>query len=115
MPIKFTKEVSTHLFKYIRTIDISFNPFDSRTTSARELLRQVHAKRFGTANPKLKITTDIHNRPDAPKAVLSFVDDSQQVFDTQENRADEMLFQVHLKLMQMDNEWEMSGKNIDEL
>lgn len=25
MPIKFKKEVSTHLFKYVRTIDIKFN------------------------------------------------------------------------------------------
>jgi len=25
MPLKFNKELSTHLFKYIRTIDIKFN------------------------------------------------------------------------------------------
>jgi hypothetical protein len=25
MPLKFNKEVSTHLFKYIRTIDVKFN------------------------------------------------------------------------------------------
>ena len=34
MPVKFTKEVSTHLFKYVRTIDIKFNR-KSRSASRR--------------------------------------------------------------------------------
>jgi hypothetical protein len=118
MPLKFNKEVSTHLFKYIRNIDIKFNrecfalgtqlqyllrtslcqrrnssvancfltayfsisqitAFDSRTRSARELLRQVQAKRFSKANPKLKIEIDAHNRPDAPLASFKFIDETE--------------------------------------
>jgi len=51
--------------------------FDARTRSARELLRQVQAKRFVKANPKLKIDLEIHNRPDAPTANFHFVDGTE--------------------------------------
>ena len=51
--------------------------FDARTRSARELLRQVQAKRFVEANPKLKIDIDVHNRPDAPTANFRFVDGTE--------------------------------------
>ena len=47
---------------------------DSRTTSVRELLRQLRAKRFTKANPKLAINVDVHNRPSAPSAHFQFVD-----------------------------------------
>ena len=107
MPIKFNKDTSTRLFRYIQTIDVGFNrtciklneflsfkerfvvslskqspcfslfvafatfsnlfslpkssrsftyiAFDQRTRSARELLRQVQAKRYIEANPKLYV------------------------------------------------------------
>ena len=38
----------------------------------------------------------------------------QQAFDTQESTAHEILFQVHLKTMEMDAEYEMAGKSIDD-
>jgi hypothetical protein len=58
--------------------------FDSRTRSARELLRQVQAKRFSKANPKLKIEIDAHNRPDAPYASFKFIDDTEVRFGSLE-------------------------------
>jgi hypothetical protein len=39
----------------------------------------------------------------------------QQSFDTQQNDVKEMMFQVHLKAMQLDADYEMAGKSIDEL
>ena len=54
-----------------------FKAFDGRTTSARELLRQVQAQRFKQANPKLKIGIDVHNRPDSPVASFKYVDGSE--------------------------------------
>jgi hypothetical protein len=77
MPVKFNKEVSAHLFKYVRSIDIKFNPLDSRTRSARELLRQVQAPRFGKANPKLAVRYEVHYRPEAPSAHFKFIDDTE--------------------------------------
>jgi hypothetical protein len=45
---------------------------------------------------------------------LSFTE-PQQSFDTQQNDVKEMMFQVHLKAMQLDADYEMAGKSIDEL
>jgi hypothetical protein len=78
-------------------------------------MRQVQATRFVNANPKLKILVDIHDRPDAPNAKIHFVDGSDQNFDTKELKADEILFTIHLKAMNLDATYEMEGKNIDEL
>jgi hypothetical protein len=39
----------------------------------------------------------------------------QQLFDTEENKVDEMFFQVHLRASQLDAEFEMEGKAIDDL
>jgi hypothetical protein len=146
MPIKFQKDVSTHLFKYLRQIDISFNreyifldagcslvhsqphimcstsihiyffrtAFDQRTRSARELLRQVQAKRFTKANPNLKINVDVHNRAEKPLARFALVDGTEQLFETHENNVKEIMFQVHLKAMELDADYELAGKSIDE-
>ena len=90
--------------------------FDQRTRSARELLRQVQAKRFIKANPNLKINIDVHSRPDKPMARFQMVDDTEPlVFETHENEVKEIMFQVHLKAMQLDADYELSGKSIDEI
>lgn len=87
---------------------------DSRTTSIRELLRQVRAKRFIEANPKLAINVDVHNRPVGPTANFVFIDGEERFFETKDYHAPEVMFQVHLKGMQLDAEYEMAGKSIDE-
>jgi len=51
--------------------------FDSRTRSARELLRQVQSKRFVEANPRLKIAAEMHSRPDPPTATFQYVDGTE--------------------------------------
>jgi hypothetical protein len=89
--------------------------FDNRTTSARELLRQVQASRFRKANPKLDIKLDVHSRPTPPTAVFQFIDETTKEFETAQSKVNEMMFQVHLKAMQLDAEYEMEGKNIDDL
>jgi hypothetical protein len=39
---------------------------------------------------------------------------NQQLFDTQRNNVHEILFQVHLKASQLDAEFEMSGKSVED-
>lgn len=118
MPIKFNKEASTHLFKFVTSVDIHFNrksivvlfrtvyplpltsnvamssishnravslqnvAFDARTTSIRELLRLVQTPRYGKANPRLKINTNIHNTYSAPMAQFNFIDGSEVCWTT---------------------------------
>ena len=77
-------------------------------------MRQLRAKRFTTANPKLALNVEVHNRPAAPSAAFGFVDGSDLSFETKDYHAPEILFQVHLKGMQLDAEYEMAGKSVDE-
>eukprot|EP00584_Thalassiosira_punctigera_P019327 CAMPEP_0172552606 /NCGR_PEP_ID=MMETSP1067-20121228/46299_1 /TAXON_ID=265564 ORGANISM="Thalassiosira punctigera, Strain Tpunct2005C2" /NCGR_SAMPLE_ID=MMETSP1067 /ASSEMBLY_ACC=CAM_ASM_000444 /LENGTH=115 /DNA_ID=CAMNT_0013340627 /DNA_START=92 /DNA_END=439 /DNA_ORIENTATION=- len=115
MPLKITKEMSSHLIKYVRSIDVAFNPFDMRTRSARELLREVNSERFLQANPKLKVNPDIHSKPNAPSVKFSFVDGTDVSFDCREYLANEMLMDVWRTTMKMDDDFEMEGKNVDDM
>jgi hypothetical protein len=114
MPIKFNKETSTRLFRYVKSVDIKFNPFDSRTKSAREIWRQMQATRYHNANPNLKINTEVMGTPDAPEVTFKFIDDTEKRFDSKNFKANEILFDVHLFLDRLDNEFEMSGKSLDD-
>ncbi|EED91920.1 predicted protein [Thalassiosira pseudonana CCMP1335] len=115
MPLKVTKDMSSHLIKYIRTVDISFNPFDMRTRSARELLRQINVDRYRRANPKLKIKTNILSTPHAPSVKFAFVDGTDKNFDSKEFLADEMLMDVWRTAMKMDDDFELEGKNVEDM
>ena len=75
--MKLAKDVTTHLFKYVKVVDIRFNPFDGRAKSVKELLRQVQATRYSKANPNLKIEKQILATADAPFATFQFVDGTE--------------------------------------
>ena len=49
-----------------------------------------------------------------PEVLFKFVDDTEKRFESAEYKANEILFDVHLFLDRMDNEWEMQGKSIDD-
>mmetsp|Transcript_30962 Transcript_30962/g.74778 ORF Transcript_30962/g.74778 Transcript_30962/m.74778 type:complete len:116 (-) Transcript_30962:132-479(-) len=115
MPIKFSKQKSTQLFRYVKSVDIKFNPFDSRTGSAREVWRQMKATRYHAANPNLKVNTHVLGTASPPEVVFKFIDDTEKRFLSQDYTANEIFFDVHLSLDQKDNEFEMSGKSLDDV
>ena len=112
MPLKFNKELSVHLFKYIKSVDLSFNPFDNRTRSIRELMRQMQAK--ATKYDKLKLNIDVNAAPNPPAARFLFADGTEQKFETNQFVVNEIMFQVHLKAMQLDADYELEGKSIED-
>eukprot|EP00562_Extubocellulus_spinifer_P020931 CAMPEP_0178614008 /NCGR_PEP_ID=MMETSP0698-20121128/1942_1 /TAXON_ID=265572 /ORGANISM="Extubocellulus spinifer, Strain CCMP396" /LENGTH=115 /DNA_ID=CAMNT_0020252729 /DNA_START=185 /DNA_END=530 /DNA_ORIENTATION=- len=112
--MKIAKDVSTHLFKYVKSVDIRFNPFDGRAKSAKELLRQVSASRYSKANPKLVVTPTISSTAEPPRAEFKFVDGSERKFDSQEFQVKEILSEVFQHTTNMDNEYEIAGKSIDD-
>jgi hypothetical protein len=63
----------------------------------------------------LAINVDVHDKPLAPTAIFTFVDETQETFDTKDYVAADIMFQIHLKGMQLEAEYEMDGKNVDEL
>ena len=46
---------------------------------------------------------------------FQFVDGSDQIFDSKEYKADEMLMDVWRKTMKMDDDFELEGKNVDDI
>ena len=98
----------------------------------------MQATRFQNVNPKLKINTHVKGSAAPPEVVFKFIDDTevsllfeccmgvhvflnfaflislQKRFDSQSFNASEILFEVHLALDRLDNEFEMSGKSIDD-
>ncbi|KAL7524324.1 hypothetical protein ACHAXR_000527 [Thalassiosira sp. AJA248-18] len=115
MPLKITKEMSSHLIKFVRAVDVSFNPFDMRTRSARELLRQVQSERLLRSNTKLKVNAIIQSTPNAPSVKFTFVDGTDVSFDSREYLAGEMLMDVWRTTMKMDDDFELEGKNVDDM
>mmetsp|Transcript_21738 Transcript_21738/g.60409 ORF Transcript_21738/g.60409 Transcript_21738/m.60409 type:complete len:119 (-) Transcript_21738:105-461(-) len=114
--ITFDKEMSTHLFKFVNKVKISFNPYDKRGTSAREIMDRLHAPRYTEANPRLKFELDVHQKATAPYVEFHFHD--EQIFEVKpsyKQHATDILFDVHLRLAELDAQYEIDGKNIDEL
>lgn len=112
--LKISRNASTHLFKYISRVEVKFNPFDSRTRSARELLRQVQAERFVKANPKLKIMTNVVATADPPMVKFEFVDGTQRTYDSQQYVAKEMMEDILLAANAIDIGYELEGKSVDD-
>lgn len=115
MPFKITKDMSSHLIKFVRKVDVSFNPFDMRTRSARELLRQVNSERLIASNSKLKVKANIQSSANPPSVTFTFVDGTDMKFDSREYLASEMLMDVWRKSMKMDDDFELEGKNVDDM
>jgi len=89
--------------------------FDMRTRSARELLRQIQSQRLLGANPRMKVNAIVHAKPDAPTVKFIFVDGSDTVFDSKEFLVQEMMMDVWRKAMKMDDDFEVEGKNVDDM
>jgi hypothetical protein len=75
----------------------------------------MQATRYHAANPNLKINTHVLGTAAAPEVVFKFIDDTEKRFDSKDYTANEILFDVHLSLDQKDNEYEMSGKSLDDV
>ena len=87
--------------------------FDSRTKSARELLRQVQADRFKKANPTLKINANVVGTAAPPSVSIEFVDGETRNYCSKDYIAKEMLDDLYLVANNLDIQYELEGKSID--
>lgn len=53
--------------------------------------------------------------PDAPTVKFSFIDGSEITFDSREYLANDMLMDIWRKTMKMDDDFELEGKNVDDM
>lgn len=74
----------------------------------------MQATRYHKANPKLQINTEVMGTAAPPEVVFKFIDDTEKRYESQHYTASEIFFDVHLSLDNLDNEFEMSGKSLDD-
>lgn len=77
-------------------------------------MRQCQAERYAKANPKLKLNINIAHTAAPPAIVFTFVDGKVLDFDSQKFICNEMMFKVLLKASEIDVDYEMNGRNIDD-
>lgn len=77
-------------------------------------MRQVHADRFAKSNPKLKINTMVVGTTEPPKVEFEFIDGVIKTYDSQQFQAKEMLDEVFLTANNMDIEFELEGKSVND-
>ena len=58
---------------------------------------------------------NILSTPDGPSVKFTFVDGTKKEFDSKDFLADEMLMDVWRTVMKMDDDFEMEGKNVDDM
>ena len=63
----------------------------------------------------MKVNTDIHSKPSSPRVKFTFVDGTDMSFDTREFLVNEMLMDVWRTTMKMDDDFELEGKNVDDM
>ena len=66
-------------------------------------------------NPKCKIEAAVKTQACAPKVEVQFVDDSVLQFDTHDMAVVDIMSEVHKKSYVLEDEYDMAGKNIDDL
>mmetsp|Transcript_44838 Transcript_44838/g.54265 ORF Transcript_44838/g.54265 Transcript_44838/m.54265 type:complete len:119 (+) Transcript_44838:171-527(+) len=111
---RVTKDITTRLIKYVKKVDIKYNPLDGRTSSARALFLQLEASRFKTSNPKLKMNHVVASVPDPPSVSFQFADESKLDFDSQDYDVNEILTEVWMRATQIEVDFELSNRNIDD-
>lgn len=58
---------------------------------------------------------NILSTPDAPTVKFTFVDGTNKEFNSKDFLADEILMDVWRTVMKMDDDFEMEGKNVDDM
>lgn len=56
-----------------------------------------------------------HSKPNSPHVKFTFVDGTDMRFESREFLATEMLYDMWRNTMKMDDDFEMEGKNVDDM
>mmetsp|Transcript_19428 Transcript_19428/g.35153 ORF Transcript_19428/g.35153 Transcript_19428/m.35153 type:complete len:118 (+) Transcript_19428:103-456(+) len=110
------KSEAVRLYKYVKSVEIAFNPFDAKSTSARELWRRLSSPRLARSNPQAQLNIKtLTDKTALPAAHMTFVDGSEVKFDdisTTDVAA--LLSEMHMGAAKIDNVWAMEGKDLDD-
>mmetsp|Transcript_11944 Transcript_11944/g.24426 ORF Transcript_11944/g.24426 Transcript_11944/m.24426 type:complete len:123 (+) Transcript_11944:245-613(+) len=122
MPHWPSKTVSTRLIKYIKSINLAYNPFHPNPTNPRhvrgirEFETRINIDRFKKSNPALKITSDVHNRVwegEGGTVHVTYADSSTLNLTKFQGKAEEIEEEVFRKAEDVEWEYEQEGKTIE--
>lgn len=110
MIFKLTKGEGPVLFKYISSVQFSFDPFSSETRSIREMLRQVSTPTNVYANPRCKINVNM-GKGLKPTVGVGLIDGSKFVLeDTGRKNAAMLMSEFYLSAARVEDEYLHQGK-----
>ena len=113
--LRIPKQESARLFKYVTAVDIQFNPWDSKSNSARELWRRLTSKKLVKSNPNAIVKAITPSNILAPSAAIKYVDGSERILDdTSGLTVDDILSEMNIAAARIDNEWVLEGKDLDD-
>lgn len=107
--------MTTKLIKYVAKVEIKYNPFDIRSTPAREVLRQLQTERMSKSNPKFQAISELVATPSPPVIDFKFVDGSQKTIfiQTPKQHAREIMTEMWEHAYKIDFDYEVNNKELD--
>ncbi|KAG5186705.1 hypothetical protein JKP88DRAFT_235950 [Tribonema minus] len=113
---RFRREQAIHLFKYVREVNVKMNPWaGDLNRGALEFLRRMGSPAHLKANPKVKIDSQFVLEPTWPKIHVKFVDNSKLEWEAHRQPCQEVVEAYLLHAQEIESQFEMEDKNIDEM
>jgi len=110
---RITRGENVRLFKYVTSVDLTFNPWDAKSNSTRELWRRLTSHKLKASNPKALVNATMPTVVPAPTAFVKFVDGSVvDLKDCSKLRVEEIVAELNMAAARIDNEWAMNGKDL---
>lgn len=112
---RISKVDKIRLFKYVTSVEITFNPWDPTSTSSQELWRRLTAKTMKVSNPKAVVNAVMNPKAAFPLTTVKFVDGSSLKLDQAAKMdVDTLISEINMAAAGIDNEWLMEGKELVE-
>jgi hypothetical protein len=103
------------LYKYVVSVEVGFNPWDSKSTSTRELWRRLSSAKMVKSNPKVALTAKMPVDLKLPYTTLKFLDGSVLTLeDTSTMRVEEIFSEINMGAARIDNMYMTQGKELDD-
>ena len=92
----FSRTAARAMLRNIKTVKVSFSPFDTKSKSAREFLRRVSARSVQETNKKAEIQCVVREDYGENRVDIEFSDGQSLNLITCDMIADEILEEIHL-------------------
>ncbi|CAM9541783.1 unnamed protein product [Chrysoparadoxa australica] len=104
-----------HLWKYVKKVHVTFNPFGGvLNRAAREFLCRVQSPKLIKVNPKCEVKPIIVNKPMWPVIHVAYDDGTESTITATGMTCHELIHDMQLHLQKMELEYERQGIDIND-